>query len=95
LTFKGINTPKKKSVSDHKLPMNRRKSKLVANNNILFESFSEIHVRSLFLDFIVSLFEAYDENKHYVIDESDQDVHFEVEMFIDDSKSDIRQFLKL
>jgi hypothetical protein len=66
----------------------------MSSNNMMFDSFSEVYVRSLFLDFIIGLFDAYDEDKHYIIIEEDQDVHFEVEQFIEDSKSDIRQFLK-
>ncbi len=95
MAFKGINCPisKKTKFTDSKTDT-RRKSKAISNSNLLFEKFSETHIRSLFLDFILGLFEAYDETKHYTID-ADNDVNLCIDKFIDDSKSDIRNLLSL
>ena len=92
LTFKGINYSGKKNKFPELKIEEKRKTKIISTNAL--ENFSEPYIRSLFLDFILGLFEAYDENKHYTID-SDNDVNFNADKFIEDSKSDIRNLLNL
>lgn len=87
---------KQKSRSESILGLvNKKKTKF--SNHTALENFSDIQVRALFFDFIISLFEAYDESKHYIIDQNDpsHDKTFDIERFIIDSKNDIKPFLGL
>ena len=58
------------------------------------EKFSDENIRALFFDFNLSLFEAYDDVKHFEMNEETQDHIFLHEKFIDDSKYDIKKFLQ-
>lgn len=58
------------------------------------ENFSDDSVKAAFLDFNLGLIEAYDEKKHYKIDEATEDLIFLTNEFIADSKPDIRKFLE-
>jgi hypothetical protein len=64
-------------------------------SNILSENFSDITIRGIFFNFFLSLFEAYDEKRHYEItDEAVQDISFDKSKFVEDSSADIKLFLE-
>lgn len=62
--------------------------------SILEERVIENKIRALFFDFIIGLFEKYDEKAYYTIDTETQDKNFDVEGFIENSNSDIHPFLE-
>jgi len=56
---------------------------------------NDISIRALFFNFMLDLFENYDEKKHYFIsDEESQNKTFDIIKFIEDSSKDIQPFLK-
>lgn len=70
---------------------------LKANVNLInrsnYHNSTDLEIKNLIYDFNFSLFEAYDENKHFNIDPKNQDKTFDKNKFINDSKNDIKAFL--
>ena len=58
-----------------------------------YHNSTDLEIKNLIYDFNFSLFEAYDENKHFNIDPKNQDKTFDKNKFINDSKNDIKAFL--
>jgi hypothetical protein len=68
-------------------------TKSSVNNSIKNNDNFDSDIKNIIYDFNLSLFEAYDEDKHYTIDPNDQDKTFDKNKFICDSKHDIKAFL--
>lgn len=60
---------------------------------------SEMELESAFrthiLDFIISIFYAFDEEKHFKKDSKDGHIIFDFEQFVEDSDPEVRELLKI
>jgi len=70
------------------------KGNIISNNKPIDKPSSfDLEIKNIIYDFNLGLLEAYDENRHFNIDNRNQDKNFDKNKFIADSKNDIKAFL--
>ena len=85
--FSLMSSNKKKKKKDLDSFFNEKNNNKIDINN-------DIKIRSIFFNFILELFENYDENKYYSIDLENYHKNFLLDKFIEESKEDIKPFLR-